>query len=104
MTGSSPAWFCQLPRCSSRWCSRGQATAAAVPYRAVSVTAVTAGSGQVAGSAKASLCPCRGRRPPVEAGRAGSGGAGKYITRSLRSRPVTSAGRSASSQASRVRS
>jgi hypothetical protein len=52
-----------------------------VPYRAVPVTAVTAGSGQVAGSAKASLCPCRGRRPPVEAGRAGSGGAGKYITR-----------------------
>src|ERR1035441_2808033 len=60
--------------------------------------------GRVAGSAKASLCPCRGRRPPVEAGRAGRGGAGKYMTRSLRSRPVTSTGRPSRSHASRVRS
>ena len=40
-------------------------------------------------------------RPFTSAGR---GGAGKYITRSLRSRPSTSTGRSRSSQASLVRS
>ena len=42
------------------------------------------------------------QRAPVGAGRAG--GAGQYITRSLRSRPMISTGRSASSQASQVRS
>jgi hypothetical protein len=47
-----------------------------VPYLEVSVTVVTGGSGKVAGSLKSSLRPCRGRRPPVDRGRAGSGGAG----------------------------
>ena len=89
---------------ASRWCSRPQAMAVAVPYRAVSVTVAATGAGQVFGSASLNAAPCRGGRPPVPAGPAGRGGAGKYITRSLRSRPATSTGRSRSSQASRVRS
>ena len=63
-----------------------------MPYRAVSVTVVTAGSGQVAGSLRSSW-PRAGAPPAVRAG--ARGGAGKYITRSQRSRPVTSTGRSA---------
>lgn len=42
-TGSSPSWSCQAPRCSSRWCTRAQALASAVPYLEVSVTMMTAG-------------------------------------------------------------
>src|SRR5260370_168186 len=73
MTGSSPWWSSQAARRASCWCSRGQAVAAAVPYRDVSVTVVTAGSGQVAGSPRTSLAPCRGGRPfaPGARGRAG---------------------------------
>jgi hypothetical protein len=51
MTGSSPSWSCHPQRVSSRWCSRAHAVAVAVPYRVVAVTVVTAGAGQVAGSA-----------------------------------------------------
>ena len=47
MTGSFPSWSSQPQRLSSRWCSRPQAMAVAVPYRVVSVTVVTAGAGQV---------------------------------------------------------
>ena len=104
MTGSSPSCPSQPPRLASRWCSRPQAMAVAVPYLVVSVIVVTAGAGQVCGSQSFSAAPCRGGRPPVPAGRAGLGGAGKCITRSLRSRPMISARRSRSSQASRVRS
>ena len=50
----------------------------------VSVLVATAGAGQVAGSASLNAAPCRSGRPLVPGGR---GGAGKYITRSLRSRP-----------------
>ena len=48
MTGSRPSWSSQPARRASRWCSRPQAVAVAVPYRAVSVTVVAAGPGQVA--------------------------------------------------------
>ena len=85
----------------SRGCTRSQEAAAAIPYRDVSVLVVTCGSGQVAGSASASSPPCLRGRPMTPGRRAG---AGSCITRSARSRPSTSTGRSASSQASRVRS
>ena len=62
---------------------------------------VTCGSGQVAGSDSASWPPCLRGRPLVPGWR---DGAGSCITRSLRSRPSSSTGRSASSQASRVTS
>jgi hypothetical protein len=100
MTGSGPRRSSQPARLASRWCSRPQAMARAVPYR-VPVTAVTAGAGQVPGSWSLSAAPCRGGRPFVPGTRSG---AGQYMTRSLRSRPSTSTGRSRSSQASRVRS
>jgi len=100
-TGSSPSWPSQPARLVSRWCSRPHALARAVPYRVVWVSVVTAGAGQVWGSASLSAAPCRSGRPLVPAGR---GGAGQYMTRSLRSRPSTSTGRSRSSQASLVRS
>ena len=77
-----------------------QAAARAVPYRVVWVTVAAAGAGQVFGSASLNAAPCRSGRPLVP----GRRGAGKYITRSLRSRPSTSTGRPASSQASLVRS
>ena len=101
MTGSSPSWCSQAARRASCWCSRGQATAFAVPYRDVCVAVATTGSGQVAGSPRPSLAPCRSGRPFVPGPR---GGTGKYMTRSERSLPVTSTGRPSSSQASRVRS
>jgi len=59
------------------------------------------GSGQVAGPASLSPGPCRDGRPFAPGAR---GGAGKYITRSERSRPSSSTGRSASRQARRVTS
>ena len=62
---------------------------------------VICGSGQAAGSDRASSRPCLRGRPLVPGWR---GGAGSHITRSLRSRPSSSTGRSASSQASRVTS
>ena len=101
MTGSSPSWFSHPARLASRWCSRPQAMAAAEPYRVVWVRAVTAGAGQGCFPASRNAAPCRTGRPFVPGSRAG---AGKYMTRSLRSRPSTSTGRSRSSQASRVRS
>ena len=72
-----------------------------MPYREVTVLVVTGGAGQVAGSASASSPPCLRGRPFVPGRR---GGAGSRITRSARSRPSSSTGRSASSQASRVTS
>ena len=72
-----------------------------MPYRVVSVTVVTAGAGQGSFPASLNAAPCRTGRPFVPGTR---GGARKYITRSLRSRPMISTGRSFSSQASRVRS
>ena len=99
--GSSPSWSSQPARLASCWCSRPQAAARAVPYRVVWVTVAAAGAGQVFGSASLNAAPCRSGRPLVPGSR---DGAGKYITRSLRSRPSTSTGRPASSQASLVRS
>ena len=101
-TGSSPWWCSQAARRASCWCSRGQAIASAVPYRDVCVRVVTAGSGQVAGLGEPERGPRAGTAGPFAPG--SRGGAGKYITRSLRSLPVTSSGRPPSSQASRVRS
>ena len=49
MTGSSPWWSSHPARLASRWCSRPQAAARAVPYLLVSVAVVTAGAGQVFG-------------------------------------------------------
>jgi hypothetical protein len=57
------------------------------------------GRRQVAGSARASSRPCRGGRPLVPGWRCGTG---KCSTRSERSRPRISTGRSASWQASRM--
>ena len=65
------------------------------------VLVLTCGSGEVAGSDRASSPPCLRGRPMVPGWR---GGAGSCITRSLRSWPSSSTGRSASSQACRVTS
>lgn len=75
--------------------------ARAVPYRVVWVTVAAAGAGQDRSLAGLTAAPCRRGRPLVPGSR---GGAGKYITRSLRSRPSTPAGSPPSSQASLVRS
>src|SRR5258706_200557 len=100
MTGSSPSWSAQAPRPVSLGCSRFQELATAVPYRVVSVVVVTAGRGQVLSSASLNSSPCRDGRPrPLP-----RGGAGKPSTRSERSRPHTSTGRSASRNASRAMS
>ena len=93
MTGSGPSWSSQAARWVSWECTRSQAAATAVPYLEVSVLVVTCGAGQVAGSASASSPPCLQGRPRVPGWR---GGAGSWITRSLRSRPSTWAGKPAS--------
>jgi hypothetical protein len=74
-------------------CTRSHAAATAIPYREVTVLVVICGAGHVAGSASASSQPCLRGRPFVPRRR---GGAGSHITRSLRSRPSSSTGRSAS--------
>ena len=75
MTGSGPSWSSQAERWVSRGCSRSQARATAVPYRVVAVVVITAGSGQVTGSARANSRPWRGRRPLVPDWRPGRGNA-----------------------------
>jgi len=65
----------------------------AVPYRVVTVVVVTVGCGQVFGSSNRNCGPCRGGRPSAPTTR---GGSGKHSTRSLRSRPASRTGRSAS--------
>ena len=85
----------------SRGWTRSHAAATAMPYREVTVLVVMSGSGHASGWDSASSRPCLRGRPFVPARR---GGAGSHITRSLRSRPSSSTGRSASSQASRVTS
>jgi len=73
----------------SRRCSRSQAPASAVPYGEVAVLVVICGSGQAAGSTRASSRPCLRGRPLVPGRR---GGAGSHITRSERNRPSSSTG------------
>ena len=76
MAGSRPSWSCQPPLSASLWCA-GQAIALSVPYRAVSLTVVTAGAGQVCFSASLTSAPRRGRCPPlVPAGPAAAGPGG----------------------------
>ena len=60
-TGSWPGWSFHCRWRASRWCSRCQALACAVPYRAVAVLAVTAGAGQVPGSSEPELGAVPGR-------------------------------------------
>ena len=76
------ARFSHPARLASRWCSRPQAMAAAEPYRVVWVLVVTAGAGQGCFPASRNAAPCRTGRPFAPCSRAG---AGKYMTRSLRS-------------------
>ncbi len=80
----------------SRGCSRSHACAVAFPWSRVSVVVTACSVPQVVGSPKTNSPPCLGGRPPL--GSAGPNslreGAGRRITRSERSRPRISTGRS----------
>jgi hypothetical protein len=100
-TGRSPSWSIQAARRVNLGWTCSQALAFTVPYRLVVVLVVTAGIGQVVGSARRNSTPCFDERPIVARDR---GGDGRRRTRSVRSRPSTSTGRSASRNAGRVTS
>lgn len=93
MIGNGPTWSSHAARRVSRGRSRSQACAVAVPYRSVLVTVTAVASPHVTGSPKTNSPPCLGGRPPC--GRQIHGtGTGLRMTRSERSRPSTSTGRS----------